>query len=116
MREFFDIFLRPSMLLMQAVSWLVLIVAAVGILVSIYNSVSARKQEIAILRALGATRGRIVTLLCVEAGLIGLFGGILGIFAGHLVGVGGSMYMEQLVGEGSEVAEAAASLIRVTSP
>jgi putative ABC transport system permease protein len=100
MREFFDIFLRPSMLLLQAVSWLVLIVAAVGILVSIYNSVSARKQEIAILRALGATRGRIVTLLCVEAGLIGLFGGILGIFAGHLVGVGGSMYMEQLVGEG----------------
>ena len=100
MREFFDIFLRPSMLLLQAVSWLVLIVAAVGILVSIYNSVSARKQEIAILRALGATRGRIVTLLCVEAGLIGLFGGILGIFVGHLVGIGGSMYMEQLVGEG----------------
>ena len=84
MREFFGVFLKPSMLLLQAVSWLVLVVAAVGILVSIYNSVSARKQEIAILRALGATRGRIVTLLCVEAGLIGLFGGILGIFAGHL--------------------------------
>lgn len=100
MREFFDTFLRPSMLLLQAVSWLVMIVAAVSILVSIYNSVSARKREIAILRALGATRLRIVTLLCLEAGLIGLFGGILGIIAGHLLGLGGSIYMQRLVGEG----------------
>ena len=51
-------------------------VAGVSILVSIYNSVVARKKEIAILRALGATRLRIVTLLCVEAGIIGLAGAI----------------------------------------
>jgi len=100
MRKFFDAFLKPSGLLLQAVAALVTVVAAVSILVSIYNSVSARKKEIAILRALGATRGRIVTLLCVEAGLIGLIGGLLGILAGHLVGAAGSAYMQNLVGEG----------------
>ena len=100
MRQFFDIFLKPSGRLMQGVAVLVSIVAAVSILVSIYNSVSARKREIAILRALGATRGKIVTLLCIEAGLIGLFGGILGILVGHLIGAIGSASMEQLVGEG----------------
>src|SRR6202012_4949056 len=86
--------------LLLGVSALVSLLAAISILVSIYNSVSARKREIAILRALGATRGRIVTLLCTEAGLIGLLGGILGIITGHLIGLAASIYMEHLVGEG----------------
>ena len=100
MRQFFDTFLKPSNQLLLGVSALVSLLAAISILVSIYNSVSARKREIAILRALGATRGRIVTLLCTEAGLIGLLGGILGIITGHLIGLAASIYMEHLVGEG----------------
>ena len=75
-------------------------VAAIGILVSIYNSVSARNREIAILRALGATRGRVLTLICVEAGLIGLFGALLGLFFGHLLGGVGSFYMSRTLGQG----------------
>jgi putative ABC transport system permease protein len=57
-------------------------------------------REIAILRALGATRGRILTLICVEAGLIGLAGSILGLIVGHLLGAVGSGFVEKLVGEG----------------
>ncbi|HVT89582.1 MAG TPA: ABC transporter permease [Tepidisphaeraceae bacterium] len=100
MRKFFDVFLSPSSRLLQAVSYLVTVVAGVGILVSIYNSVSARMREIAILRALGATRHRILTLICVEAGLIGLLGGTLGLLAGHVLGAAGSVFVERLVGEG----------------
>ena len=100
MREFFDVFLGPTAKLLEAIAYLVSLVAGVSILVSIYNSVAARKREIAILRALGATRVRIVTLLCVEAGLIGLAGGLLGMLAGHLLGAAGSAYTERLVGEG----------------
>jgi putative ABC transport system permease protein len=72
----------------------------VGILVSIYNSVSARKREIAILRALGATKAKVLTLICLEAGLIGLTGGVLGMIAGHLIGLVGSRYMDRLMGQG----------------
>jgi putative ABC transport system permease protein len=100
MREFFNTFLRGSTLLLLAVSALVSIVAAVGILVSIYNSVSARMKEIAILRALGATRAKVLTLICLEAGLIGLLGGILGLVAGHALAGIGSVYFRQTLGEG----------------
>jgi putative ABC transport system permease protein len=100
MRDFFDVFLAPSALLMTGIALLVTVVAAVGILVSIYNSVSARKREIAILRALGATRTKILTLICIEAALVGLLGGILGIICGHLIGAGGSIFLRRMVGEG----------------
>ena len=50
------------------IALLVTIVAGVGILVSIYNSVSARTREIAILRALGATRQRVLTLIAPRRG------------------------------------------------
>jgi ABC-type antimicrobial peptide transport system permease subunit len=99
-REFFQAFLQPSSKLLQWVSYLVTVVASVGILVSIYNSVSARMREIAILRALGATRARILTLICLEAGFIGLAGSLMGLLAGHLLGAAGSGFIRRLVGEG----------------
>ncbi|HZZ45092.1 MAG TPA: ABC transporter permease [Tepidisphaeraceae bacterium] len=100
MRNFFAIFLKPSTLLLLVITILVTVVAAVGILVSIYNSVSARLREIAILRALGATRTKVLGLICLEAGLIGLFGGIAGLILGHLLGWGVSAGMEAYLGEG----------------
>jgi hypothetical protein len=100
MREFFDTFLKGSTLLLLALAALVSVVAAISILVSIYNSVSARQKEIAILRALGATRGKVLGLICLEAGVIGLIGGTVGLAAGHLVGAVGSIYFERVLGEG----------------
>jgi putative ABC transport system permease protein len=100
MREFFQVFFAPSAKVLMAVASLVIVVAAVGILVSIYNSVSARRREVAILRALGATRARILTMNCLEAGLIGLFGGILGLVAGHLLAGVGSVFLARTMGEG----------------
>ena len=99
MRTFYDTFFKGSSTLLLVISLLVTIVAAVSILVSIYNSVMARLREIAILRALGATRARILALICIEAGLIGLVGGILGLFIGHLLGLGGSVFMNHLIGQ-----------------
>jgi putative ABC transport system permease protein len=100
MRQFFDNFLKIPSQLLLVVACLVSIVAAVGILVSIYNSVSARMREIAIMRALGATRRRILVLICVEAGLVGLFGGILGMIAAHLLSAVASYIFTLWVGRG----------------
>jgi putative ABC transport system permease protein len=99
MTTFFRVFLQPSSNVLLLVSLLVTIVATVAILVSIYNSVSARLREIAILRALGATRQRILAIICLEAGLIGLVGGIIGLAVGHLLGAAGSIYTQRVVGE-----------------
>lgn len=100
MRQFFETFLSGSTLILLLISLLVIVVAAVGILVAIYNSVSARMREIAILRALGATRARILALICLEAGLIGLIGAIVGAIVGHTIAAIGSAYLNQLLGQG----------------
>jgi putative ABC transport system permease protein len=52
------------------------------------------------MRALGATRTRIFLQICLEAGLIGLTGGVLGLILGHLLAAAGSAYMRRLMGEG----------------
>ena len=100
MREFFDTFLKPGTTVLLTIAVLVSVVAGVGILVSIYNSVSARNREIAILRALGATRGRVLVLICVEAALVGLVGGVSGWIVGHLLGGLGSVSMQAQFGQG----------------
>ncbi len=100
MSQFFSQFLDRSAAVLLSISALVTIVAAVSILVSIYNSVSARMREIAILRALGATRARILALICIEAGLIGLIGGAVGLVCGHLLAAAGSWYLQRFVGHG----------------
>lgn len=102
MREFFDTFLKSVTYILLAVAALVSVVAAVSILVSIYNSVSARQKEIAILRALGATRGKVLSLICLEAGTIGLVGGLIGFAAGHAIGALGSALAKKSLGEGIE--------------
>ncbi len=100
MRKFFDTFLKGPTLVLLLIACLVTVVAAVGILVSIYNSVSARMREIAILRALGATRVRVLLLICIEAGLVGLFGGFLGLIGGHLLAGVGSYLFTEYIGQG----------------
>lgn len=100
MSAFFDRFFAGGQLVLLLIAVLVSVVAAVGILVSIYNSITGRMKEIAILRALGATRIRILSLICLEAALIGLIGGVMGLVAGHLLAAGASKYVQRLVGEG----------------
>ena len=63
------------------VAWLVAVVAAASVLVSIYNSMSARQRDIAILRALGARRRLIFGAVVGEAAAIGGLGAAAG-FAG----------------------------------
>ncbi len=67
---------------------LVVVVAGIGITVSIYNSMSERRHEIAVMRALGASRGTVMAIIIVESILLSLGGGALGVIVGHtLVGI-----------------------------
>ena len=100
MREFIATFLSGTTKVLLLISALVTVVAATSIMTTIYNSVSARQKEIAILRALGATRRRILALICGEAVFIGVVGGIGGFVAGHLLSAVGSVYLQRMVGEG----------------
>ena len=71
----------------KALGFVVLIVVLIGvlsILVAIYNTMSERRRDIAILRAIGATRGVIRMTIVGEAMALALIGAVLGVFLGHL--------------------------------
>ena len=100
MRDFFANFIKGPSLLLLVIAVMVIVVAAVGILTAIYNSVSARGHEIAVLRALGATRGRILLLITAEATLLGVIGAAIGFVLGHALAGGGSAFMRATFGQG----------------
>jgi putative ABC transport system permease protein len=83
-------------LLAQAV--LIAIVAGVAIAVSIYNSMSERRREIAILRALGAKRPTIFAIVVLEAIVICVVGAIAGLLTGHLIVAGANTVLMRVSG------------------
>ena len=62
---------------------MIVIVAGIGIMVSIYNSMSDRRHEIAVMRALGASRVTVMLVILLESILLSLGGGVLGLLLGH---------------------------------
>lgn len=71
------------------VAYLVALVAAGSVLASIYNSMSARRRDLAILRALGARRRTIFGAVLAEAACIGALGAAAGfaVYFGLFAGV-----------------------------
>ncbi len=61
-----------------------LLVGAVGIMNTMYTSVTQRTREIGVMKAIGATKNQIMLLFMIESGIIGAVGGLLG----ALLGVG----------------------------
>lgn len=80
---FFKEIVAQVHLLMLVLTSLIIVVAGIGVMVSIYNSMSERRHEIAIMRSLGARRGTILSVVLLESILLALGGGVLGFLAGH---------------------------------
>jgi putative ABC transport system permease protein len=59
-----------------------LVVGAIGILTMMWISVNERRAEIGLAKAIGAGRGQILRLFLVEAILLSLAGGLLGVLVG----------------------------------
>ena len=82
LRIFFSVF----DLLLGIFGSLALAVATLGIINTLVMAILERRREIGILKALGAADGDVKQLFFVEAGVMGLLGGILGAFLGWLIG------------------------------
>jgi putative ABC transport system permease protein len=74
--------------MLGSVGTVALLVASIGIANTMIMAVYERTKEIGILKAVGAAPGQIRALFVVEASLIGLLGGVLGIVSGWLLGKG----------------------------
>jgi len=60
-------------------------VGSLGVINTLTMSVIERTQEIGMLRAIGMTRGQVIRMVLAEAGLMGLFGGLLGLASGVIL-------------------------------
>ncbi len=75
----------------ERMTWLVfvsMVVCIVGISNAMLMSVTERFREIAVLKCLGALDGSIMLMFVLEAGILGIFGGIAGSILGTLIGMG----------------------------
>ena len=74
--------------MLALVSSVALLVACIGIVNTMIMSIYERTREIGTLKAMGASRGDIRTLFMMEAAMIGLLGGSVGLVLSWLLGRG----------------------------
>jgi len=84
-------------LVLVILACLVIVVAGIGMMVSIYNTMNERRHEIAVMRALGAKRRTVMLIILLESILLSLAGGVVGVVFGHtLIGILGPWISESL--------------------
>ncbi len=77
---------------------LALVVASLGIVNTLVMAILERRREIGILKALGAADRDVRMLFFVEAGAMGLLGGVLGVLIGWLIGARDQFRHQRLPG------------------
>lgn len=75
--------ISPVQVVLLVLTILIIVVAGISILVSIYNSMNERSHDIAVMRALGASRLSVMGIILSESILLSLLGGIAGVLLGH---------------------------------
>jgi putative ABC transport system permease protein len=76
-------FIAPLQGILLVVAYLVVLVSALSILISLYLTIHQRRRDLAIMRSLGATRGDVFRLITLEAAMLSGIGVATGWVLGH---------------------------------
>jgi putative ABC transport system permease protein len=77
--------MEQSFVVNYAVEIVAVIVAIFSVINTLLASILDRTREIGVLRAIGATQAQVRRIVVMEAGWIGLIGGVLGLIAGTVM-------------------------------
>lgn len=78
-----DAIVGPIVQVLLVITLVTCFVAAVGVLVAIYNSMNDRRRDIAVMRALGARRETVTLTIVLESFIIAAIGGVTGWLLAH---------------------------------
>jgi putative ABC transport system permease protein len=70
---------------LKAFAWIMMAAAGLSIFVALYNALRQRRYDLAIMRTLGASRGKVTGVVLMEGLLLGAAGAVAGILLGHLM-------------------------------
>ncbi|MCL4424292.1 MAG: ABC transporter permease [Firmicutes bacterium] len=82
--KLFD-FLGQAETLLEGISLVVLFLATLSIIISLYSAALERRRDLAVLRALGASRATLMKIVLVEAALVASLGSLLGVALAHIL-------------------------------
>ena len=80
--ETFGVILDIVQIVLIGIAGIALLVGGIGIMNTMYTTVLERTKEIGILKAIGAKNHNILLIFFIESGMVGLFGGSLGVGLG----------------------------------
>ncbi|MFC2168421.1 ABC transporter permease [Acidobacteriota bacterium] len=86
-------------LVVGGIAFISLLVGGIGIMNIMLVSVTERTREIGIRKAVGATRRNILTQFLIESAFLCLFGGVMGVLFGLILGFGLATLISQLANE-----------------
>lgn len=90
--ETINTILSTIQLVLTGIAAISLLIGGIGIANTMFTSVLERTKEIGVMKAIGAKNSDILTIFLIEAGILGLIGGALGI----VIGVAVSKIMEYI--------------------
>jgi len=79
-----------------------ILVGAIGIINTMMTSVMERRKEIGIMKAIGARNEDIFIQFFIEAGMMGLVGGLIGILVGTTIGFIGTIQINKFIGASTQ--------------
>ncbi|MBI2848052.1 MAG: ABC transporter permease [Chloroflexi bacterium] len=75
-------FVGKTELLVLLITVLALVTSALGVMANMMTMVMERRKEIGLMKAIGAQNSQIATIFLIEAAIIGVLGGLIGLVAG----------------------------------
>jgi len=69
---------------LQILAYVIMLMAALSVFISLYNALKSRKYDLAIMRTLGASQGKLFGIVIAEGILLTFVGAIIGIGIGHI--------------------------------